>query len=76
MAGLLEGPLAVNVLQTFLDGAQALLTNALLADPNNQIGDTPEAVAEHFDSLRAWAAIRHANVSAQPEANGSPAWLE
>jgi hypothetical protein len=65
MAELLGGALAVTDAQSFLTAAQALLTGALLADPNNQIGATPEAIAGHFDSLRAWVASRHANVSAQ-----------
>lgn len=71
MAELLDGPFAVSAVQEFLDGAEALLTPALLADPNNQIGNTPAAVAEHFDSLRAWAAARHANVRSQLDATRS-----
>jgi hypothetical protein len=76
MAELLDGPLAIDVAQEFLGGAQALLTDALLADPNNQIGNSPEAVAEHFDSLRAWVVLRHLSVIAQLEADGPPAARE
>jgi hypothetical protein len=72
MNELLEGPLAVGPVQSFLDDAEALLTDALLADPNNQIGNTPAAVAQQFSALRAWAALRHANVSAQVQQNGPP----
>jgi len=72
MDELINGPLAVDVLQEFLDGAQVLLTDALLADPNNQIGNSPEAVAEQFDSLRAWVVARHQSVDAQLSANGPP----
>ena len=68
MAGLLEGPLAVNVVKQFLDDAQALLTDSLLADPNNRIGNTPEEITAHFDSLRAWMETRHQNVGAQLQA--------
>jgi hypothetical protein len=72
MGELLNGPLAVDPVQEFLDDAQLLLTDALLADPNNQIGDSPEAIAQHFDSLRAWMAARHQNVRGQLSANGPP----
>jgi len=72
MKELIDGPLAVEPIQQFLDGAQVLLTGALLADPNNQIGNSLEAIAEKFDSLRAWAAARDASVRVQLEANGPP----
>jgi hypothetical protein len=65
MAELIEGPLAVAEIHAFLNSAQALLTEALLADPNNQMGNSPEAIAEQFDSLRAWAVTRHESVNAQ-----------
>ncbi len=73
MAEMLDGPWAVAVLQDFLDEAEAVLTVALLDDPNNQIGNTPEAIAEHFNSLRVWVEDRHASVRAQLAANGPPA---
>ncbi len=73
MAELLNGPLAVGELTNFLNSTENLLTEALLADPNNQIGNSPEAIAAHFDSLRAWAAARHENVASQVTANGPPA---
>ena len=72
MADLLEGPLAVGDVQGFLDSAQALLTPALLADPNNRIGSTPGEIAQHFDSLRAWVAARHRSVRDQLQADGPP----
>jgi hypothetical protein len=73
MAELLDGPLSLDVVHDFLNAAQELLTEALLADPNNRIGNTPEAVADHFNGLRAWAVLRHLSVSAQLEADGPPA---
>lgn len=72
MSELLAGPLAVDVIHGFLNGAQALLTEALLADPNNQIGNTPQAIAAHFDSLRAWTVARHKSVLQQLIDNGPP----
>jgi len=68
LRSLVEGPLAVDVIHSFLDDSEALLTDLLLADPNNKIGNTPEAIAAHFDGLRNWMSGRHANVSAQLEA--------
>jgi hypothetical protein len=73
MAKLLQGPLAVDGVQDFLNGAQALLTDALLADPNNQIGSSAAAIADHFDTLRAWIVLRHSSVNSQLKANGPPA---
>ena len=72
MAELINGPLAVSEVQGFLDDAQALLTEALLADPNNRIGNSSEAIAEHFDSLRAWVVARRQSVNVQLSANGPP----
>lgn len=73
MASLLDGPMSVAAVHQFLDQAEALLSPALLADPNAKIGTTPEAVAEHFSSLRAWIVDRHAHVRSQLAANGPPA---
>ncbi|MGA0098773.1 MAG: CotH kinase family protein [Steroidobacteraceae bacterium] len=73
MQQLLDGPMSVTAVHAFLDQAEALLTPALLADPNAKIGSTPEAVAGYFSSLRAWIVDRHANVQSQLTANGPPA---
>jgi hypothetical protein len=73
MSDLLDGPFSLAALEGFLDQSQALLTEALLADPNNRIGQSPEAIAAHFDGLRRWVAERRASVRAQIDANGPPA---
>lgn len=69
MAELLEGPFAVAALQAFLTEAESLLAGALLADPNNRIGNTPAEIAGHFNSLRSWVVQRHQNVAAQLSAS-------
>jgi hypothetical protein len=73
MTELLDGPLAAAELHAFLTEAEKLLTPALLADPNNQIGNTPEAIADHFKELRDWVTNRHADVRRQLKNNGPPA---
>jgi hypothetical protein len=45
----------------------------LLNDPNNQIGNTPEAIASYFSYLRTWVAQRAQNVTGQLQKNGPPA---
>ena len=60
--GLLNGPLAVSPLVSFLDDMELLLTPFLEADPNNNIGGT---IADRFDSLRAWVQLRNDNVRQQ-----------
>lgn len=72
MEELLDGPFAVSEVQLFLDFAEMLLTDALLADPNNRIGNTPNDIANHFDGLRAWVAARHVSVRDQLRQNGPP----
>ncbi len=73
MAALLDGPMSVANLKAFLDQTEALLTPALLADPNAKVGNTPEEVAAYFDALRTAIDERDASVRAQLQANGPPA---
>jgi spore coat protein CotH len=61
MLELLAGPLSVASLHDFLDDLEPVLTLWLEADPNSNIDD----VAGHFDDLRQWVALRHANVLGQ-----------
>jgi hypothetical protein len=65
MLDLLGGPISVASLHAFLDQLEPALTPALTADPNSNI----ENVADHFDDLRDWVALRHANVLAQVQAD-------
>ena len=57
MLDLLEGPLAVASLHSFLFDLEAALTPSLLADPYG-----PNDVAGLFNGLRTWITARHANV--------------
>jgi hypothetical protein len=59
---LLCGPWSVASLTGVLDDLEAVLTPALAADPNNQIGGS---VAGHFQSLRDWMTDRHAELLSQ-----------
>ena len=58
------GPLSEAQLVGFLNALEPLLTDALAADPNNQIG--PD-IAEHFDSLRNWVVNRIADLELEIE---------
>ncbi len=73
MTGLLDGAFDQTAIDDFISQSQSLLTDALLADPNNKIGQTPEAIAEHFDKLRSWMVARRTSVRAQVDSNGPPA---
>jgi hypothetical protein len=57
MWSLICGPWAEANLIAFLDSTEVLLTDALEADPNNQIPEG-ETVADHFDGLRSWVSYR------------------
>jgi hypothetical protein len=65
MGELLSGAFDVNAVNSFLNDAEILLTPALLADPNNKIGNTPQAIADHFNNRRTWTALRHEDVRKQ-----------
>ena len=69
MQYLLDGPFAVSDLQADLTAFEALLTPALEADANNQIG---EQVSGYFQKLRDWLAARAADVQNQLPTCGSP----
>ncbi|UCH84205.1 MAG: CotH kinase family protein [Candidatus Latescibacterota bacterium] len=64
MYDLLDGPLAEANLIAFLDASEALLTDALEADPNNQVPPN-ETVEDQFDALRSWVPARRASAYAQ-----------
>lgn len=59
------GPFQEAQLHAFIDALEPVLSQALAADPNNQLGGTP--VAEFFEGRKAWFSQRLANVSAQIE---------
>ena len=61
---LLCGPFGEAELHGFLDALEPVLTDALLADANNQLEDT---VGEHFDSIRSWVSRRLTVVAGQIE---------
>src|SRR5687768_15924352 len=65
MLDLLNGPLSVASLHAFLNDLEPALTPSLVADPNSNI----ENVAGHFDDLREWITLRHANVLAQVQSD-------
>jgi hypothetical protein len=58
------GPFQVPDLHAFLDALEPVLSTALAADPNNQLGGS---VASFFASRKTWLAQRRANVIAQLE---------
>ena len=55
----------------FLDQAETLLTDALVADPNSKFANEAE-VAGRFNALRAWVAVRWEEVGLQVQANQPP----
>jgi CotH kinase protein len=61
---LICGPFKEAALHAFLDALEPVLSDALAADPNNQIGD----VAEFFDARKAWFTQRLLAVAAQIDA--------
>ena len=61
---LLCGPLSGAQLVGFLNALEPVLTDALAADPNNQIGSD---IAGHFDSLRNWIVNRIADLELEIE---------
>jgi hypothetical protein len=67
---LLNGPLSEANIHAFLDMIEPVLTDALIADPYNQLS-TPglAGVQERFSSLRGWISDRIANVLAQVDAD-------
>lgn len=67
MLDLLNGPLSVASLHTFLGQVEATVSPALAADPHLSGG------GGEFERLRQWIAARDANVRAQLSANGPPA---
>jgi len=69
MMDLLDGPLAVTPLHDFLDQLEAALTPSLLADPYNNVGNTPGDIAGYFDNMDQWITDRHANVLQQVQAD-------
>jgi hypothetical protein len=69
MMDLLDGPLAVAPLHDFLDQLEAALTPSLLADPYNNVGNTPGDITGYFDNMRQWITDRHANVLQQVQAD-------
>jgi hypothetical protein len=71
MDDLLSGPLAEGGLVTLLDDMEILLTQALEADPNNQIPEG-ETVEDRFDELRSWVPDRIAEVLGQLDYTGVP----
>ncbi|MBW8041521.1 MAG: hypothetical protein FVQ85_16205 [Planctomycetes bacterium] len=67
---LLNGPLSEANIHAFLDLIEPVLTDALAADPYNQLS-TPglAGVQERFNSLQSWISDRIANVMAQVDAD-------
>ena len=59
------GPFQAAPLNAFLDALEPVLSAALAADPNNQLGD--QSVAEFFDARRSWFSLRVASVQSQIE---------
>lgn len=73
LTNLLNGPMQPAYVQTDLMLFEALLTEALLEDPNNKIGHSPEAISSYFAYLRNWISLRSTNVISQIQKNGPPA---
>ena len=70
MLDLLNGPLSVANVQTFLTQAEAVISTALANDPYPTTEGSP---ADEFNRLRAWVAARDVNVRGQLLADGPPA---
>ena len=60
---LINGPLTAANIIAFIDAVEPVLTDALLADTNNNIDENN--VAAHFDFLRSWFVDRIDNVAQQ-----------
>jgi hypothetical protein len=71
MTSLINGPMHPNQVAADLTQFEALLSDALAADPNNQIGDASK-IAAHFEFLRQWVRARAANVAKQVSSNNMP----
>ena len=69
MVDLLNGPLSVANVQTFLNQAEAVISSALANDP---FPTTDGSQADEFARLRAWVAARDVNVRGQLSVNGPP----
>ena len=69
MLDLLNGPLSVANVQTFLTQAELVISEALATDPYPTTENSP---ADEFNGLRAWVAARDANVRSQLFTNGPP----
>jgi spore coat protein CotH len=69
MLDLLNGPLSVANVQTFLTQAEVAISSALANDPFPTTDGTP---ADEFNRLRTWVAARDVNVRSQLSANGPP----
>jgi hypothetical protein len=67
---LINGPLSEANIHAFIDMIEPVLTDALVADPYNQI-ETPglAGVQERFSTLRDWISDRIVNVLAQVDAD-------
>jgi hypothetical protein len=59
------GPFEEARLHAFLDALEPVLSDALAADPNNQLDGTP--VSEFFEARKTWMSLRLASVSSQIE---------
>ena len=70
MIDLLDGPLSVANVHSFLSQAELALSDALAADP---YPTSDGSAADQFQRLRQWVAARDANVRNQVTANGPPA---
>ena len=69
MLELLNGPLSVANVQTFLTQAEAVISTALANDPFPTTASSP---ADEFNQLRTWVSARDVNVRSQLSANGPP----
>jgi hypothetical protein len=70
MSDLLNGPLSVANVQSFLNQAEAVISTALANDPFPTTDGSP---SDEFAQLRAWVAARDLSVRSQLAANGPPA---
>ena len=62
---LINGPLSTAEILEFIDSIEPILTDALVADTNNQIGNSMSDISERFDQLRSWFIVRIENVASQ-----------
>ncbi len=72
LTSLLSGPLRPELVANDLTAIEIVLTDALIDDTNNQIGNDPDVIHSYFDYLRTWISLRAESVYSQIQNNNLP----